>query len=248
MKKYRSLPRLNALELKLLAMALMLCDHLWATVIPGSPWLNSIGRLAFPIFAFQIVEGYFCTSDYPGYRNRLLLFALISELPFNLMTGGSLINPFEQNVIFTFLLGLLLIRFMERARAKNTPVYVLSILLSLGAGYVLGNLTFVNYFGAGVLTVLLFYLCRGRRLGWLGLLLGMLYLNGELIGGLIYEVSLLGFRFSFYQQSFAVLALIPIWLYNGQQGPHSRHLQLACYWFYPVHMLVLSLIWLYAIN
>ena len=116
------------------------------------------------------------------------------------------------------------------------------------AGSCLGDLTFVNYFGAGVLTVLLFYLCRGRKLGWLWLLLGMLYINGDLIGGLMYDVSLLGHTISFYQQSFAVLAQIPIWLYNCSQGPHSRKLQLACYWFYPVHMMVLALIWLYILN
>lgn len=49
---------LNSLHLKLLAMALMLCDHMWATVIPGAAWMTSIGRLAFPIFAFQIAEGF----------------------------------------------------------------------------------------------------------------------------------------------------------------------------------------------
>ena len=55
---------LNALDLKLLAMALMFCDHLWATLLPGQQWLTNLGRLAFPIFAFQIVEGYFCTHDF----------------------------------------------------------------------------------------------------------------------------------------------------------------------------------------
>ena len=45
---------LDSLTIKLLAMALMLCDHLWATVLPGVMWLTAVGRIAFPIFAFQV--------------------------------------------------------------------------------------------------------------------------------------------------------------------------------------------------
>ena len=98
---------LNATYLRLLALALMLLDHMWATIVPGNDWMTFIGRLAFPIFAFQIAEGYYHTSDFKRYAKRLLLFALISEIPFNLMMGSSVINPFHQNVMFTLLLGLL---------------------------------------------------------------------------------------------------------------------------------------------
>ena len=56
-KQMRKLKCLSALDLKLLAMTLMLCDHLWATIVPGAMWLTNLGRLAFPIFAFQIAEG-----------------------------------------------------------------------------------------------------------------------------------------------------------------------------------------------
>ena len=248
MKTQNPMKILNALDLKLLAMALMLCDHLWATIVPGHQWLTDLGRLAFPIFAFQIVEGYFETSDFRKYLKRLFLFGLISEIPFNLMTGGSVINPFEQNVLFTFCEGLLWIRLMEKAREKNVWVYAAAVAVSLIGAYVVGTITFVNYFGSGVLTVLVFYLFRGRRFGWMGILLSLLYIHGEMIGGLMYSLDLFGLQIPFYQQSYAVLALIPISLYNGRQGPHSRKIQLACYWFYPVHMLVLSLLWLYVVN
>ena len=66
---------LNSLHLKLLAMALMLCDHMWATVIPGAAWMTSIGRLAFPIFAFFVAEGCRKTRDYAAYLRRLFCFA-----------------------------------------------------------------------------------------------------------------------------------------------------------------------------
>ena len=57
MKKLQNLKCLNGLTLKLLAMALMLCDHMWATVVPGGQWMTNLGRLAFPIFAYFTAEG-----------------------------------------------------------------------------------------------------------------------------------------------------------------------------------------------
>ena len=62
---------LDSLTLKLLAMALMLCDHLWATVLPGVMWLTAVGRIAFPIFAFQVAEGFQRTHDRKKYLLRM---------------------------------------------------------------------------------------------------------------------------------------------------------------------------------
>ena len=233
---------LNAFHLKLLAMGLMLCDHMWATVIPGSQWMNAVGRLAFPIFAFQIVEGYFHTRSFKGYLKRMLLFALLSEIPFNLMYGGSMVYPFHQNVMFTFCIALALMRLIDLAGTKGRAAYWVAAAGCCLLGYVLGFVTMVDFFGYGVLTVLLFYLCRGRRFGWLGQLAGMAVIHGCMVGGLMLSVPVAGHVLEFDQQALAVLALIPIWLYNGRQGYHSKPFQYACYAFYPVHMLILSLV------
>ena len=106
-------------SLHILAMALMLCDHLWGTVVPGNDWLNCIGRLAFPIFAFMIVEGYFHTRSVKKYMLRMLVFAVVSEIPFNLMAGGRIFYPIHQNVLWTFLIALVLIHWNEKARATG---------------------------------------------------------------------------------------------------------------------------------
>lgn len=110
---------LSAAALHIIAMALMLMDHLWATLLPAQDWLTCAGRLAFPIFAFMTVEGYFHTRNLKRYALRLLLFALLSEVPFDLMYGGTWFYPVHQNVIWTLLLGLLGVHLMETVRKKQ---------------------------------------------------------------------------------------------------------------------------------
>ena len=232
---------LSSAALHILAMGLMLCDHLWATVIPGNDWLTCLGRLAFPIFAFLIVEGYFHTRNLKKYALRLLLLAVLSEIPFNLMYSSRLFNPFHQNVIWTLLMGLLGIHLNELAR--RSPIRWLRIVtpaLTALLGVLLGTVAFVDYNGAGVLTVLVFYFFRKRK--WWCLLMqlaALYYLNAEVLSGLYYHITLFGHHFELVRQSLAVLALVPIWLYRGRQGCHSRLFRTACYGFYPIHMLIL---------
>ena len=94
--------------------------------------------------------------------------------------------------------------------------------------------------------VLVFYFFRGRK-WWhrLGQLLGLYYINVEILGGLVYEIPFFSQTLSIHQQSFALLALIPIWLYRGNQGHHSRAFRYFCYAFYPAHLLLLGLVKLF---
>lgn len=234
----KKLKCINALELKLLAMALMLCDHMWATVLPDIGWISNLGRLAFPIFAFQIVEGFYQTHDRKKYIRRMLVFALISEIPFDLMTSGVWFYPFHQNVMVTFLIGLLMLSWMERVRGTLWK-YLLVSAICAALSIVLGSIVMADYFQFGLLTVLLFYWTRDWKYGWVIQLAGMIWIHGIYMGSLELTMHLFGQTFIIPQQGLAVLSLIPIWMYNGKQGYHSKPVQYACYAFYPVHMLIL---------
>lgn len=234
----------TSMSLHMMAMVFMLCDHLWATVVPGNDWLTCIGRVAYPIFAFMIVEGYFHTHNLKKYVMRLFLFAVLSEIPFNLVMGSRVFYPIHQNVLWTFLIGILCIYINERAKRKGGMLRrIVAGILTVGLAFVLGIVSFVDYNHAGVLTVLVFYFFRGRK-WWcfLGQALLLWYINVEMLSGYAYEVQLFGETYFIVRQGFALLALLPIWLYRGKQGTHNKALQYFYYAFYPVHLLVLALV------
>ena len=237
---------LDSTALKCLAMALMLCDHIWAVGLLNWPWLTAIGRLAFPIFAFQIAEGCAKTHDMKQYLKRMLLFALLSEIPFNFMMAGGPVYPFDQNVMFTFLIAMVLIYWMQKIREKHPDLHpALQLLVIAGMfalGYVLGFVTFVDYFGFGVAMVLLFWLTREVRYGWVIQLVGMYFINWVQMGGQSYIWHLFGRELWIPQQGLAMLALIPIWMYNGKKGKGGRAFRVFGYAFYPVHIALLVLL------
>jgi len=243
MKEQKLFGGINSFTLHLLAMFLMLCDHMWACSILPYDLFAWLGRIAYPIFAFMIVEGYFHTHDFKKYVLRMLLWALISEIPFNLMYISSPIYPFHQNVLWTFLIGLLAIRLIEKVRTKRKPLLTgLCFIAVTAAAYLLGFVLFVDYFGYGILMILVFYLFRQRKWWCFATqAVCLFYINWEMISGLSFSVELFGREIYIVQQGIACLALIPIWLYNGKQGPHNKVIKYCFYAFYPLHMLLLCL-------
>lgn len=231
---------LSASALRLLAMLFMLLDHMWATVIPGNNWMTYAGRLAFPIFAFQIVEGFYHTSDRNQYIKRLLILALISEIPFDLMSISAPLFLFHQNTVFTLLLGLWAITALDSARTEKNKPAVANAGFVLLTVYLLGLLGFVDYGWKGVATVIAFYLFHEGRFAKCGQLLSLLLLNVILFEG--QTILLFGGIFELPTQAFSLLALLPIWLYDGRKGFGGKKFQYAAYLFYPAHLLALHLI------
>ena len=233
----------TSFSLHIVAMVFMLCDHLWGTIVPGNDWLTCVGRLTFPIYAFLLVEGYFHTKNLKKYVLRLLIFAVISEIPFNLAMGSSFVYPLHQNVLWSFLISIGLIHWNEMVKTKQIGKRVLVALATLVIAYIGGIITFVDYNNAGIFTVLVFYCFRGRKWWcYLGQLVCLWYINFEMLGGLSYQVTIFGETHFIARQGFALLALIPIWLYRGKQGYYSKFVQYIYYAFYPVHLLILGLL------
>ncbi len=241
-KQKKAYGDISSLALHICAMCFMLCDHLWATMIPGQSWMSWLGRLAFPIFAFLIVEGYFYTHNYKNYLKRLLIFALLAEIPFNLMYTASGVFPFYQNVLWTFLLALLCMKSIDKLREcmKLWVFYPMAVLV-VGVFAILARLAMTDYYSYGVLTVMVFYFFRGSN-WWcrLGQALGLIYINWYLISGMTVPFDLFGVQWEFPQQGVAVFSLLLIWGYQGRQGPHNKWIQYALYAFYPIHMLILG--------
>ncbi len=223
--------------LKLIAIITMFIDHIGAAILEHSTIYNYsiqhgersyiilstvdlilrlIGRIAFPIFCFLLVEGFVHTRDVKKYALRLGIFCFLSEIPFDLAFFR---QPFffgHQNVFFTLFIGLLVLiglKKFEGAGAKNGIGRVLCLVV--GAG--LARFLRTDYDAFGVCVIVFFYLFRNRpRLRDITTMLTLVLSTPLEITG--------------------ILALLPIHLYNGQRGRQAKYL---FYLFYPVHLFLL---------
>ena len=236
MQRYRVL---NGFHLKLIAVCTMFIDHMGDTLFPGVMWLRCIGRVAFPIFCFLIAEGCVHTHDRKKYALRLLVFALLSEIPFNLMTGRAVWNPYDQNVLWTLLLGAAVCWIMDGVLKRRTaPAFVLIGAARVAAVWLL-EVFCTDYGGWGMLLVAMFYGVRrapyGQAAKMAAQAVGLAFFCIGVMGGVTIEL-------------WALTALVPIWLYNGQRGFSHKAVQYGFYAFYPLHILILSLIALYGMS
>jgi len=228
---------LNGFHLKLIAICTMFIDHMGYTLFPGVMWLRCIGRAAFPIFCFLIAEGCVYTRDRKKYALRLLVFAVISEIPFNLMTGGGMRNPDSQNVLWTLLAGALVCWLMDWALKKRTPSAFVLTGAVMVAAYWLLELAGTDYGGWGMLLVVMFYGVHRAPSG------AVVKMIAQAFGLAFFSIGVMGGYLSI--ELWSLTALLPIWLYNGQRGFSNRAVQYGFYAFYPVHILILSLIAMY---
>lgn len=104
---------LSASSLKYLALLAMTADHI-AVICRPVPGFRAFGELAFPLFAFLLVEGFFHTRDRRRYEGRLLLAAVVSEIPYDLAFSGRWMDVQHQNVCLTFFMALIAMELLER--------------------------------------------------------------------------------------------------------------------------------------
>ena len=238
---------INSNLLKILAMVFMLLDHMWATIIPGNQWMTNIGRLAFPIFAFLVVEGFVHTSDFKKYIKRLFIFAIISEIPFNLIYTNSWIFPFHQNVLFTLLLGLLCINEIDKIKNNKEIKIKIKSILKIILFLFVSIIGFVDYGITGVLTIIIFYIFKDFKYAWIGQLVSLILLYIVFFKGQSVIINIFNYEYFLPLQGIGILSLIPIWLYNGKRGKKNKIIQYMFYSFYPVHMLIIYLIYYFVL-
>ncbi len=214
---------LNSFALKCIAMVTMLIDHTGMMLFPQNMILRMIGRLAFPIYCFLLVEGAVHTSNWKKYLERLFLFALISEIPFNLAVAGAIRYPYAQNVFFTLFLGLaaiLILKYQSKEEKRVIFTGIKGILVL--ALVLLAELISADYGAGGVIFILIFYVFRSQLLMKSTVFAAAVVF---LYGGI---------------ENFAILSLAPILCYNGKRGPGV--LKYFFYIFYPAHLLLLYLL------
>lgn len=245
--KINKIQGINGSTLKIIAMITMLIDHIAAfLIIYASPIYNNgelpfehaeqvyhvmraIGRTAFPIFCFLLVEGFIHTHNVYLYLGRLMVFAVISEVPYDLAAFGKAVSWQHQNVFFTLALGMGMMMILDAVTKRAAGYYAETgnwkraqslYLLLAGAVLVLficiANLIECDYGGNGIILIAVFYLLKKRRI--LSCVIGYL---------------------TFLWEPYCFPAFLVIPLYNGKRGFSLKYL---FYFFYPVHLLVLYIL------
>lgn len=224
--------------LKMIAIVTMFIDHTAAVILERMLYMQGftsqttytvywimrlIGRLGFPIFCFLLIEGFCHTRNVKKYAWRLFLFALLSEIPFDLGFIGRMFDEQYQNVFFTLFIGLIVLigfRFVEEKMKQSRVLSAVFDFLILAAGMYAADWLMTDYGGMGVLTIAAMYLFRKNKV-----------LEAGIGCGVLTAMSL--------NEVTSFLVLLPIKRYNGRRG---WNLKWFFYIFYPVHILLLYLI------
>jgi len=234
--------------LKLIACVTMLIDHLAAVLISvrlmnnleeyASQLLSVhylmriVGRIAFPIYCFLLVEGVYHTRNSKKYGLRLFIGMLLSEIPFDLAfsyRGNVFFDWTSNSVMVTLLLGFFMLESMKRVKGAWKAAVILPF-------YILAEICNTDYAGMGILLIAVFALTRGQAYEKLLRLLGCFLILTS--GGRDFQL----FGIWIPLEAFALLALIPIFCYDGRKLTNSKVVQWGFYLFYPVHLLILALL------
>ncbi|MBQ8729990.1 MAG: hypothetical protein IJY81_02200 [Lachnospiraceae bacterium] len=204
----------NATNLKILAMLTMLIDHVGLILLDNMQVCRVIGRLAFPIFAFFVVEGFFHTKNVKKYMLRMAVFAIISEPIYDFAISGSFFDMNAQNVMFTFLFALIM---MYALGLQSLSLRLIGIACAVFASVLLST----DYDLYGIVLILTMYCFRNER-------------NNMILWTSIEHILLANGI-----QRAAIFSNLILCFYNGEKG---KNLKYMFYIFYPLHLLVLGII------
>ena len=211
--------------LKIIAVITMLFDHAGYILFSKFSFMNYIGRLSFPIFAFLITKGYKYTKNLRKYFARLLIFAIVSQIPYMLFIN-TFSNSFSLNILFTLALGLLGITLYDKIEYKPLGILLVT-LLSLIAQFL-----HFDYGWFGIAIIFIFYIFKEKKL-----LMNLFFCIVVFINYFYNYLTTLRIEYIFIIL-FCFFSLIPINLYNEKKGKNIKYF---LYVFYPLHLIVLYL-------
>lgn len=213
---------MTGFALKLIAIITMTVDHIGAIFFPQYIVLRCIGRVSFPIFCFLMAEGFVHTRNFKRYLLRLIAFAVISYVPYSLTFYGSLFTVKSLNIYFELAAGLIALYFTRKAMEKSKLYAIVPALVCAAAEML--NFSYGLY---GILMILGFYIFRENKL-----LMAVSVIGASLIYCLVISPV--------WIQMYAVIAIVPIWLYNGKKGMNMP--KYFSYIYYPAHLGVIVFI------
>ena len=214
---------MNRNLLKVIAFVTMVIDHVGDFLLKGNMVCKVIGRLAFPIFAYFIAEGMRYTKSRKWYFLKIFCFAVIAQIPYMF-----LVKTFKLNVLFTFIIAIVFIVFIDKSIAENIRKVVL-IFFSV-CMILCDAVFFIDYGLIGVLITVLFYFIKQPL---------SLIINGILIllNVIKYSFWRANIAFSILIAITSILPLIMLLFYNKQKG--KINLKYLFYIGYPTHLFVI---------
>ena len=223
---------LTGFQLKLIALLIMFADHI-GVFCPDMFFLRNIGRIAFPIFAFMLSEGFQYTKNKTQYLLRLSTFALLSEIPFNIFLSFSIFDGSKQNVLFTLSFSFFALFLYEKMHERKTPLCGLFAVIGIA---VLAEIFRFDYGAYGVLLAFSFcshYFWRGRRGDgkWKGV--SFLEKTDRFI---LPFLTLILFKQGL---PWSLCSFVFLMMYGGERG---RKMKYFFYIFYPLHLLLISFV------
>lgn len=213
-------------RLKLLACMTMLLDHIGAIFFPACLWMRIIGRISFPLYAFLLAEGIHYSRSPAKYGLRLLLVAVMAELPYDLLFFGQFTWA-KNSVMVTLLLG-----FLMGMAMKGQSLWV-QLLLVIPFVYI-SDFIRGDYGRNGVLMIAIFLVTR-KYPRLLRLLMQSMLLTAL-------SLHMAGYPARMGIPIYAIAAMVPIALYSGKKRSHSKALQWGFTLFYPAHLILILLI------
>ncbi len=222
---------MDSKALKIIAVVTMTIDHIGQYLVPEETVvyliMRAIGRIAFPLFAFFIAEGFRHTRDKKAYFVRLMDFAAMFEaviIAYYLFGGENLV--FKVNILWTLAAGLLYLILLD-----DRKIWVKALSLPL---IVLVELVHLPYGAYGIAMIIIFGFVKNNwfRLGLVSLLTLAVtaFPLYELLGLTEYA------RYAGYSQWFSLVALAFVFLYNGRKGVFNKYF---FYFYYPLHLIVI---------